>query len=86
MMSFPPLGPDPSGAGSETRLTDDAPDMAAEALSSSADSDDAPMTEDQIGQLKALSVQINDPYAFSKSLTRGEAAARIKMLEAAIAR
>ncbi|WP_413988212.1 DUF3072 domain-containing protein [Labrys okinawensis] len=60
--------------------------MASEAPNSSVDSDEEPMTEDQIGQLKALSVQINDPYAFSKSLTRGEAAARIKMLEAAIAR
>jgi hypothetical protein len=86
MMSFPPPDPDPRGPGSENWSTDDAPDMASGALTSSVDSDDEPMTEDQIGQLKALSVQINDPYAFSKSLSRGEAAARIKMLEAAIAR
>jgi len=47
--------------------------------------DEEPMTEDQIGLLKALSTQANDPQAFSKTLTRAEAAGRIMMLEAAIA-
>ncbi len=60
------------------------PQPAGEAECSSRD--DEPMNADQIAQLKALSIQINDPQAFSIDLTQAEADARIKMLEAALAR
>ena len=46
-----------------------------------ADDAGAPMTLEQIEQLKALSRQAGDPDAFGSTLTRGEARRRIAALE-----